>query len=102
MITALPLHRDAPAKPAEGAPCNGCGVCCAMARCPMAWLFLPRGKAPCAALEWHDSRYACGLVLRPGHYLRWLPRRWQDAAGRWFAFRICAGTGCDCGASEIE
>jgi hypothetical protein len=26
----LALHRDAPAKPAQGETCNGCGVCCAM------------------------------------------------------------------------
>ena len=28
------LHRDAPPKPAPGAPCNGCGVCCAAETCP--------------------------------------------------------------------
>lgn len=104
MIEAVPLHRDAPAKPREGEPCNGCGVCCALERCPMARLLLPHGGGrACAALEWHsgERRYRCGLVLRPAHYIRWLPRRWEVRAGRWIAVRIAAGTACDCGASEL-
>lgn len=103
MIESVPLHRDAPAKPLEGEPCNGCGVCCIMARCPMAWLLLPLGKGACPALEWRDDelRYRCGLVLSPGDHLAWLPRRWQARASRWLARRIAAGTGCDCGASEV-
>jgi hypothetical protein len=100
----LPLHRDAPAKPPEGAPCNGCGVCCAMTRCPAGWLFLPLAKGPCPALEWQDGerRYRCGLVSRPAKYLAWLPRRWEVRAGRWFASRIAAKAGCDCDAFEVR
>ena len=36
------LHRDAPPKPAVGAPCNGCGVCCAAAPCPASLLIFSR------------------------------------------------------------
>jgi hypothetical protein len=100
----VPLHRDAPTKPPEGEPCNGCGVCCALERCPMAWLLLPRGDSrACAALEWSSAerRYRCGLVLRPAHHVGWLPRRWEQPAARWIASRIAAGSGCDCGASEL-
>lgn len=102
-IQTVTLHAAAPAKPAEGAPCNGCGWCCAAERCPAAWLLLPRGAEACIALEWTAAarRYRCGLVVRPAAYLRWLPRRWEGAAGRWLASRIAAGAGCDFGATEI-
>lgn len=104
MIEAVPLHRDAPPKPATGEPCNGCGVCCALERCPMARLLLPRAESrACPALEWiaAERRYRCGLAQRPGHYVRWLPRRWETAAARWIAARIAAGSGCDCDAAEL-
>jgi hypothetical protein len=99
----LALHRDAPAKPAQGETCNGCGVCCAMERCPPALLLLPLRKGACPALEWRDGehRYRCCLVSSPADHLGWLPRRWQARAGRWFASRIAAGAGCDCGACEV-
>lgn len=102
-IQTVMLHAAAPAKPPEGAPCNGCGLCCAAERCPVARLFLPRGSGACGALEWADGvrQYRCGMVAHPGDYLRWLPQRWQAAAGRWFATRIAAGAGCDFDATEI-
>lgn len=102
-IQTVTLHAAAPAKPPAGAACNGCGLCCAAERCPVAWLFLPCGSGSCGALEWaEDARcYRCGMVAHPGDYLRWLPRRWQAAAGRWFASRIAAGAGCDFDATEI-
>lgn len=95
MIEAVGLHRDAPAKPARGQPCNGCGICCAIERCPQALLLLPREGGVCPALEWHADaqNYRCGLVLRPAHHVRWLPKRWEGAAGRWLATRIAAGSG---------
>lgn len=99
----IALHREAPAKPGEGEACNGCGVCCALGRCPMAWLLLPLGRGACPALEWRDAerRYRCGLVERPAQYVRWLPNRWNERAARWLAYRIAAGSGCDCGATEV-
>ena len=104
MIQTLMVHADAPPKPAEGEACNGCGICCIAARCPVAWLFLPRGEGPCAALEWDGEarRYRCGMVAHPANRLGWLPRRWNDLAGRCFAFQIAAGSGCDFGASEVS
>ena len=103
MVITLTLHAEAPAKPAEGDACNGCGCCCAAARCPVSWLFLPPGEGRCAALEWDGAarRYRCGMIVQPAEYIGWLPRRWQGRAGRWFARRVAAGTGCDFGASEV-
>jgi hypothetical protein len=104
MIRTLILHADAPPKPTQGEPCNGCGICCVAERCPVGLLFLPRGGGgPCAALEWDRGagRYLCGMVVRPANYIGWLPRRWDGAAGRWFAYRIAAGKACDFDATEI-
>jgi hypothetical protein len=103
MIQTLILHADAPPKPAAGEPCNGCGICCAAERCPVAWLFLPLGGGACGALEWDGAagRYRCGMVVHPANYLGWLPRPWEMRAGRWFASRIAAGSGCDFNATEV-
>ena len=95
------LHAAAPAKPAEGAPCNGCGVCCALETCPVARLRFLQIAGPCPALEWSDgeNRYVCGLLTSPRRYLRWLPAAATGLAGRLFARWIAAGQGCDCGAA---
>ncbi len=92
----LHLHRDAPPKPAVGAPCNGCGVCCAAAPCPAGMIVFRRRQGPCPALRWSGERYCCGLVAEPGRHLRWLPARWaRPLFLRW----IAAGIGCDSDAS---
>jgi hypothetical protein len=91
------LQQAAPPKPELGAPCNGCGVCCAVSPCPVARVFLWRFSGACPALEWHagDQRYLCGMLARPANYVRWLP----TSAQPWFARRIrrwiAAGIGCD-------
>lgn len=95
------IHRSAPAKPAEGQACNGCGVCCALETCPPARLRFMQAKGPCPALEWSELkvRYHCGLLSHPGTYLPWLPRFGEKIASRLFARWIAAGKGCDCSAS---
>jgi hypothetical protein len=94
------LHRQAPAKPDEGQPCNGCGVCCALETCPAARLRFLQAKGPCPALTWSDSqtRYRCGLLSHPEKYLGWLPRRADALSQRLLARWIAAGKGCDCSA----
>lgn len=87
------LHAAAPSKPPVGAPCNGCGVCCAIAPCPLSRFLLGHCRGACPALTWNEGRYACGLVAAPRGLARWLPRR---LVLRW----IGAGCGCDCDASE--
>ena len=97
------LHPAAPAKPAEGLPCNGCGVCCALETCPAGRLRFLRVTGPCPALEWMatDHRYVCGLLTHPAYYLKWLPNRFEPLASRLFTRWISAGRGCDCSA-EIQ
>ncbi|MBU6257556.1 MAG: hypothetical protein KGL18_12265 [Burkholderiales bacterium] len=88
------LHPAAPTKPAEGAPCNGCGLCCAAAPCPLGMFASRRRHGRCAALTWDESgaRHRCGVVVDPGRWLPWLPRPWaRHLARRW----IAAGSGCD-------
>ncbi|HEX5801579.1 MAG TPA: hypothetical protein VFY24_01035 [Azospira sp.] len=96
------VHRDAPPKPAFGAACNGCGVCCAAETCPLGLIVFRRRRGPCPALEWHgetaDGRYRCGLLVSPARYLRylrWLPANAEGLVRRLGARWIAAGTSCD-------
>lgn len=102
-LKLIALHPAAPAKPAYGAPCNGCGVCCAAEPCPVGWLVFRQRSGACPALRWQvaDERYVCGLVTAPGDYLRWLPQGWRPAVSRWLAGRIAAGVGCDSDAEVV-
>jgi hypothetical protein len=95
------LHAEAPPKPAPGAACNGCGVCCAWQPCPLCMLVSRRRHGACAALQWVStpSRYRCGLLASPADHL---PRPLKPLAPllarlarRW----IAAGSGCD---SDLE
>ncbi|MBI5717269.1 MAG: hypothetical protein HZC37_06235 [Burkholderiales bacterium] len=88
----------APAKPVAGAACNGCGLCCAVAPCPLGMLLSRRLRGACAALSWSGAhgRYLCGAIAEPAAWLPWLPARWARAlASRW----VAAGTACD---AELE
>jgi hypothetical protein len=97
------LHAAAPAKPAGGAPCNGCGVCCALLPCPLSRFLLGHRAGACPALTWRgaDERYVCGLAAAPAAHLRWLPRVLAPLASRLARRWISVGSGCDCDA-EIE
>lgn len=96
------LRREAPAKPAVGAPCNGCGVCCAAAPCPLSRALLRHRAGPCPALDWDGVRYRCGLLVAPAHHLRWLPG-WAQPAFRRLARRYLAvGAGCDSYAETFD
>lgn len=95
--TVIHLHAEAPLKPALGAPCNGCGVCCAAEPCPLGVLVSRSRQGRCAALQWsdEDGLYRCGLVAQPAAFL---PRTLGWAApllGRWARRWIAAGKGCD-------
>lgn len=95
--TVVWLHPEAPPKPAEGAPCNGCGLCCLAEPCPLGVLVSRRRKGACVALRWSDTdqRYWCGMVADPGGVTGltqpWAVRAMSALARRW----IASGIGCD-------
>jgi hypothetical protein len=96
----------APAKPAWGAPCNGCGICCLVEPCPVGMVLSARRRGACDALHWDAqlARYQCGALVRPGEVLREvLPRSLRGLSGALapllaaIASRaIAVGVGCDC------
>ena len=88
------LHPQAPGKAELGSACNGCGVCCAAAPCPLGIWLSRRRHGSCVALSWSDAdqRYRCGALDSPRRWLPWLPARAATAlARRW----IAAAKGCD-------
>jgi len=89
------IEPEAPAKPALGAPCNGCGLCCLHAPCPLGVLVSRRWRGACAALRWDAAqrRYQCGL-LAPAHAPRG-PRWWRVMVHALLRRWIAAGQGCD-------
>ncbi len=95
----IALHASAPAKPSVGATCNGCGVCCSIAPCPLSRFLLGHRDGACPALTWQGGRYDCGLVVAPVRYLRWLPPFAEPLARRLALRWIAAGRGCDCDAA---
>ena len=98
------LHAEAPAKPAAGAACNGCGLCCAWQPCPLGVLVSGRLHGRCAALRWDEggALYRCAMVQAPGTAWpaspRWLRPVLARLARRW----IAAGVGCDCSAEAVH
>jgi hypothetical protein len=94
------LRAEAPAKPATGAPCNGCGLCCAWQPCPLGVLVSGRRHGACEALRWDSASriYRCAMVDAPQQVWpalpRWLQPVLQGLARRW----IASGAGCDCDA----
>ena len=86
-------HTAAPAKPQQGAPCNGCGLCCLAEPCPLGILLSRRRQGACKALRWDDvaKNYRCGVLADAMANRRWWGRLWLRLAKRW----IAAGIGCD-------
>lgn len=95
------IQSQAASKPALGAPCNGCGVCCLAEPCPLGMALSGRRVGACDALRWQagSSIYRCGAITEPESVLRqalpwrlqWLaPLLWR-LARRW----IAADKGCD-------
>lgn len=106
--TIVHIYPEAAAKPALGAPCNGCGVCCLLEPCPLGLLLCGRRTGACAVLRWQAElrQYRCGAISMPDAVLQdRLPRvlRWLSAAlarilARWARRWVAAGVGCDCDA----
>lgn len=97
VLAVVAWHRQAPDKPALGAPCNGCGLCCLAAPCPLGMWVSRRRTGACKALLWSEEncRYQCGLLADParitGWRRPWLLRWCRSWVKRW----IAAGVGCD-------
>ena len=91
------IHPAAPAQPALGAPCNGCGVCCLAEPCPLGQLISRKRLGACDALRWDGALavYRCGVLTDTrtvlGPRWRWAAPLVQRLAHRW----IAAGVGCD-------
>ena len=86
------IHSAAPPKPAYGAPCNGCGLCCLAEPCPLGMLLSRRRTGACVALRWSEAAqcYRCGVLADPPDQ-RVGRALWRVLARRW----IGAGQGCD-------
>jgi len=96
MSQVIYIHADAPAKPAMGAACNGCGVCCLAEPCPVGMLVSRKRRGACSALVWvgEQRRYRCGMMSVGPSWPRWLG--WIRAPlQRWMQRFIAAGVGCD-------
>jgi hypothetical protein len=91
MTRTIRIHAAAPAKPAWGAACNGCGVCCLAEPCPVGMLVSLRRRGACRALRWDAgaASYRCGLMKVPA--LNAVVQRW-----------IAAGRGCDSDATVVQ
>ena len=97
MPRIVTLPREAPDKPALGAPCNGCGLCCAAELCPLGRVMFGKSRGPCPALVWQtaDRRHVCGLAVEPGAHLPRLPGFLAPLFARLARRWISAGSGCD-------
>ncbi|MBX9715592.1 MAG: hypothetical protein K2X42_03250 [Burkholderiaceae bacterium] len=103
-LQTIPIHPAAPLKPAWGARCNGCGVCCAAEPCPVGILVSGRRLGACRALEWHDiqQRYLCGMVDAPDRYLGLRVPTVGKAVSMLTRRLISAGQGCDSDAQIVD
>jgi len=91
------LQQSAPSKPAIGQACNGCGVCCAAAPCPVALVFLWQWRGACRALLWDAAQqmYRCGMVLQPQSFVRVFPIFLSSVFKKLIRRWIAADTVCD-------
>jgi hypothetical protein len=87
-------HQTAPEKPAEGHPCNGCGMCCAAEPCGIAVEFLGATEGPCPAMQFEGGRFWCGMTRTPGAYMG-APDFADGILGPMFAEALGIGRGCD-------
>ena len=99
------IHPAAPPKPPEGAPCNGCGVCCLAQPCPVGMVLSRRRRGACQALRWDglQAQYRCGAITEPRavvqaalpRALQWLAPVPAAALSRLARRWVAAGQGCD-------
>jgi hypothetical protein len=105
-LQTIHIHPQAPPKPAFGAHCNGCGVCCLAEPCPIGMLLMRRRSGPCQAVQWDAAlgQYRCGAIVAPADVLalalpvplRVFGRALAPALKALALHSISAGSGCDC------
>lgn len=89
------------AKPAHGAPCNGCGYCCKEELCVIAKSLLGKpmmevASGPCPYLEQDGEKFVCGLVVNPTKHAPSVARKVGVAtASAHAAALVGSGIGCD-------
>ncbi len=108
------IQPSAPRKPALGADCNGCGVCCLVAPCPLGVVLSGRRSGACDALRWESNPsqgpggvYRCGAIGQPTEVLlQALPGAMTGIVpvlawglGRLAKRWVAVGKGCD---SSVE
>ena len=79
-----------PEKPPFGAPCNGCGMCCAVEVCQLGVQAFGAIAAPCPALQFYQGRFWCGLL-----FLEYEARRQGIIALPLIEQALAIGRGCD-------
>lgn len=103
------IHPHAPTKPALSSTCNGCGVCCLVAPCPVGMVLSHSRRGACHAIRWNaaDARYRCGAIDAPRDVLAHALPHWAGGMAqalapllrRWARRWIAVGIGCD---SSVE
>ena len=74
----------APPKPRYGAPCNGCGFCCAAERCKIGVALLGDGPGPCPGMRFKEGIFRCGVLEEA-----------PPLAQPLIAYMLAIGRGCD-------
>jgi hypothetical protein len=98
------IQPEAPHKPALGAPCNGCGVCCLDEPCPLGVLLSRKTTGACHVVRWNAKalRYECGAISDTAGVLgprwAWGAGLFRRLARRW----VAAGVGCDAALSTHD
>lgn len=86
-------------KPAHGAPCTRCGLCCVASLCKVAERAFNRPPlpGPCPALvRVSDTEYGCGIVADPARYLpAQVEAHGLETIRESVSQLIETGTGCD-------
>lgn len=109
---AIHIEREARQKPSLGQACNGCGVCCLLAPCPLGVVLSGRRSGACRALRWQPMgrHYRCGALTEAPAVLRQrLPGLAQSVLPMlaWLLSRlgrrwIAVGVGCDCQVTALD
>lgn len=89
-IAAFHAAHALPAKPRYSQACNHCGICCALALCPIGEKAYPGHSAPCPALVVIEGQAKCGIVLT------------EERAGLEPIIRKVLGIGCGCSMEDED